>query len=59
MLVFDKQRKRCVAPPTDDCDVPTTPAPNDDNSQQTNDISNNNNNYHFATSYEYEPTDMK
>merc|ERR1712001_156549 len=27
MLVFDKQRKRCVAPPTEDCEVPTTKAP--------------------------------
>merc|ERR1712024_271672 len=28
MLVFDKARKRCVSPPTEDCDVPaTTPAP--------------------------------
>jgi len=31
MLVFDKARKRCVAPPTEDCDVPaTTPAPEDE-----------------------------
>ena len=59
MLVFDKERKRGVAPPTSDCDVPPTPPPSDDNSQQTNDISNNNNNYHFETRYEYEPTDMK
>ena len=30
MLVFDKDRKRCVSPPTEDCDVPaTTPAPED------------------------------
>lgn len=28
MLVFDRVRKRCVAPPTEDCDVPpTTSAP--------------------------------
>ena len=27
MLVFDKIRKRCVAPPTEDCDVPPTTAP--------------------------------
>merc|ERR1712110_129573 len=27
MLVFDKQRKRCVTPPTEDCEVPTTSAP--------------------------------
>jgi len=30
MLVFDKQRKRCVAPPTADCDVPPTPPPSED-----------------------------
>ncbi len=27
MLVFDKNRKRCVTPPTEDCEVPTTSAP--------------------------------
>merc|ERR1712066_769879 len=27
MLVFDKTRKRCVAPPTEDCDVPPTTIP--------------------------------
>ena len=27
MLVFDKTRKRCVAPPTEDCDVPPTTTP--------------------------------
>jgi hypothetical protein len=27
MLVFDKSRKRCVTPPTEDCEVPTTSAP--------------------------------
>merc|ERR1712106_266860 len=27
MLVFDKNRKRCMTPPTEDCDVPTTNAP--------------------------------
>ena len=27
MLVFDKQRRRCVTPPTEDCEVPTTKAP--------------------------------
>ena len=32
MLVFDKDRKRCVSPPTADCDVPvTTPSPDDEN----------------------------
>lgn len=31
MLVFDKERKRCVSPPTADCDVPTTtPQPEDE-----------------------------
>merc|ERR1711956_7940 len=27
MLVFDKNRKRCTAPPTEDCDVPATTHP--------------------------------
>jgi len=27
MLVFDKDRRRCVTPPTEDCEVPTTNAP--------------------------------
>lgn len=27
MLVFDKNRKRCVSPPTEDCEVPTTREP--------------------------------
>lgn len=27
MLVFDKERKRCVSPPTKDCDIPVTPPP--------------------------------
>lgn len=26
MLVFDKRSLRCVVPPTEDCDIPTTPA---------------------------------
>merc|ERR1711953_1186925 len=35
MLVFDKARKRCVSPPTEDCDVPaTTPAPEDEQGGQ-------------------------
>lgn len=25
MLVFDRRSLRCVVPPTEDCDVPTTP----------------------------------
>lgn len=38
MLVFDKQRKQCVAPPTADCDIPsTTPAPEDDEENNNND----------------------
>merc|ERR1712117_432842 len=27
MLVFDKNRRRCATPPTEDCEVPTTKAP--------------------------------
>lgn len=27
MLVFDRRSLRCVVPPTEDCDVPTTPPP--------------------------------
>ncbi|RZF39266.1 hypothetical protein LSTR_LSTR012310 [Laodelphax striatellus] len=27
MLVFDRRSLRCVVPPTEDCEVPTTPAP--------------------------------
>lgn len=27
MLVFDRRSLRCVVPPTDDCDIPTTPLP--------------------------------
>merc|ERR1739845_252775 len=35
MLVFDKARKRCGSPPTEDCDVPaTTPAPEDEQGGQ-------------------------
>merc|ERR1712088_866313 len=31
MLVFDKDRRRCVTPPTEDCEVPTTsPQPDED-----------------------------
>lgn len=26
MLVFDRRSLRCVVPPTEDCEVPTTPA---------------------------------
>lgn len=27
MLVFDRRSLRCVVPPTEDCDVPTTQTP--------------------------------
>lgn len=27
MLVFDRRSLRCVVPPTEDCDIPTTPTP--------------------------------
>ena len=27
MLVFDRHSSRCVVPPTEDCDIPATPAP--------------------------------
>lgn len=37
MLVFDKQRKRCVAPPTADCDVPPTPPPSEDDENNDDD----------------------
>merc|ERR1739846_291079 len=35
MLVFDKNRKRCTAPPTEDCDVPATtpPLPGEENNR--------------------------
>lgn len=29
MLVFDRRSLRCVVPPTEDCDIPTTQAPID------------------------------
>ena len=34
MLVFDKNRKRCVTPPTEDCEVPTTNTPNQEDDDQ-------------------------
>ena len=40
MLVFDKQRKRCVAPPTTDCDIPPTPPPSEDDEDNNNDGGN-------------------
>lgn len=36
MLVFDKNRKRCVTPPTEDCDVPTTNSPSQDGNDGQN-----------------------
>lgn len=46
MLVFDKHSLRCVVPPTEDCDVPTTPPPIDgevdEDSGQFNPNANNN-----------------
>lgn len=36
MLVFDRRSLRCVVPPTEDCDVPTTippPPPEEDGEQ--------------------------
>jgi hypothetical protein len=36
MLVFDKNRKRCVAPPTEDCDVPATTPPSEEEQQDNN-----------------------
>lgn len=30
MLVFDKHSLRCVVPPTEDCDIPVTQAPVED-----------------------------
>lgn len=30
MLVFDRRSLRCVVPPTEDCDVPTTQLPPED-----------------------------
>lgn len=33
MLVFDKHSARCVVPPTEDCEVPVTPAVIEDQPQ--------------------------
>lgn len=33
MLVFDRRSLRCVVPPTEDCDIPTTPTPIDGDNQ--------------------------
>lgn len=34
MLVFDRRSLRCVVPPTEDCDIPTTQAPAEGDGQQ-------------------------
>lgn len=34
MLVFDRRSLRCVVPPTEDCDVPTTQSPPEGDSQE-------------------------
>lgn len=36
MLVFDKTRKRCVSPPTEDCDIPPPTAQAEDEEQGGN-----------------------
>merc|ERR1712190_554469 len=36
ILVFDKNRKRCVSPPTEDCDVPATTPPTEEEDQGNN-----------------------
>jgi len=43
MLVFDKERRRCVTPPTEDCEVPTTKAPPPDSENFEDDGSYNEN----------------
>lgn len=34
MLVFDRRSLRCVVPPTEDCDVPTTQSPPESDLQE-------------------------
>lgn len=36
MLVFDRRSLRCVVPPTEDCDVPTTQLPPENELQDNN-----------------------
>ncbi|XP_058978149.1 peritrophin-1 [Musca domestica] len=36
MLVFDRHSLRCVVPPTEECDIPTTPAPFDGDGENNN-----------------------
>ena len=42
MLVFDRRSLRCVVPPTEDCDVPTTPVPQREDGDEDNDNDNSN-----------------
>lgn len=41
MLVFDRRSLRCVVPPTDDCDVPTTQTPPESDLQENGRINDN------------------
>lgn len=41
MLVFDRRSLRCVVPPTEDCDIPTTPTPIEGDNQNENDNESN------------------
>jgi hypothetical protein len=45
-LVFDRRTLRCIAPPTEDCEAPTTqaPLPEDDDDDNENIPSRRNNN---------------
>lgn len=36
MLVFDRHSLRCVVPPTEECDIPTTPTPLDGDGDNNN-----------------------
>ncbi|XP_067639689.1 protein obstructor-E-like [Eurosta solidaginis] len=36
MLVFDRHSLRCVVPPTEECDIPTTPLPLDGDAENNN-----------------------
>lgn len=36
MLVFDRHSLRCVVPPTEECDIPTTPTPFDGDGENNN-----------------------
>lgn len=41
MLVFDRRSLRCVVPPTEDCDVPTTQTPPESDLQENGRINDN------------------